>query len=208
MVRVPRDADGTHALTPTEHRSRLGDIELCWFEWGADRRGKAPTLLLAHATGFHARIWDPVVRRLGERHVVAVDQRGHGRSSGGPVAHWGVFGEDLLRLVEHLELDSVLAVGHSMGGHALTQAIANIAKRNNISLLQLKETLEADGVSFGLFREQLREDILINRLKQKEVLGGYDPAFALFAGLNALSLVLLLFVRREGVSFDGARRTA
>ena len=50
------------------------------------------------------------------------------------------------------------------------KAIANIAETNNITLLQLRETLEADGIRFPLFREQLREDILINRLKQKEVI--------------------------------------
>ena len=36
--------------------------------------------------------------------------------------------------------------------------------------MQLKQILEADGINFELFREQLREDILINRLKQKEVI--------------------------------------
>lgn len=73
-------------------------------------------------------------------------------------------------IAKRLQLQTAKRLGLSVDDATLTKAIANIAKRNNITLLQLKQTLEADGISFGLFREQLRQDILINRLKQKEVI--------------------------------------
>jgi peptidyl-prolyl cis-trans isomerase SurA len=72
-------------------------------------------------------------------------------------------------IAKRLQLQTAQRLGMSVDDNTLTKAIANIAKNNNITLLQLKEALEADGVSFNLFREQLREDILINLLKQKEV---------------------------------------
>jgi len=100
----------------------VNGIELAIFEWGASLRGRGASLLLAHATGFHARCWDPVVRRMGERHVVAVDQRGHGRSEVTGITHWNVFGRDLAALVETLDLEDLVGVGHSMGGHALVDA--------------------------------------------------------------------------------------
>ncbi len=110
-------------MEPTERRLRLGDVTLCLFEWGAPRPDRA-TYLLAHATGFHARCWDAVIRRLGACHVVAVDLRGHGRSDTPVIRHWKVFGEDLVGIVDELDLGQVTGVGHSMGGHAMTQAAA------------------------------------------------------------------------------------
>ncbi|MET0070619.1 MAG: peptidylprolyl isomerase [Candidatus Thiodiazotropha sp.] len=73
-------------------------------------------------------------------------------------------------ITKRLQLQAARRLGLSVDDATVTKAIANIAKTNRISLLQLRETLEADGINFALFREQLREDILINRLKQKEVI--------------------------------------
>jgi peptidyl-prolyl cis-trans isomerase SurA len=71
---------------------------------------------------------------------------------------------------KRLQLQTAKRLGLTVDDTILTKAIANIAKNNNITLLELRQTLEADGIRFNLFREQLREDILINRLKQKEVI--------------------------------------
>ena len=69
---------------------------------------------------------------------------------------------------KRLQLQTADRLGLNVDDDTVTKAIANIAETNNITLLQLREVLERDGISFPLFREQLREDILINRLKQKE----------------------------------------
>jgi peptidyl-prolyl cis-trans isomerase SurA len=71
---------------------------------------------------------------------------------------------------KRLQLQTAERLGISVDDSTVTKAIANIAENNHITLLQLREVLEKDGVSFALFRDQLREDILINRLKQKEVI--------------------------------------
>jgi len=71
---------------------------------------------------------------------------------------------------KRLQLQTAARLGISVDDETVTRAIANIAETNHITLLQLREVLEKDGVSFALFRDQLREDILINRLKQKEVI--------------------------------------
>src|SRR5512139_1655213 len=95
--------------TPSEPRQGTVSIEggeLCYFEWG--ERG-ARTVLMVHATGFHARIWDATVRALGPgHHVVAIDQRGHGRSlKRGPFT-WQQFGADLIAFVERLDLTGIV----------------------------------------------------------------------------------------------------
>jgi peptidyl-prolyl cis-trans isomerase SurA len=71
---------------------------------------------------------------------------------------------------KRLQLQTADRLGLKVDDNTVTKAIANIAETNHITLLQLREVLERDGISFPLFREQLREDILINRLKQKEVI--------------------------------------
>jgi lipase len=111
-------------MNPIERRVRANGIELAIFEWHTQRRDAAPPILLAHATGFHARCWDQVIHHLGERYIVAVDQRGHGRSDKIFPVHWRDFGLDLAALVERLDLHDIIGVGHSMGGHAMVQAAA------------------------------------------------------------------------------------
>lgn len=92
-------------------------IELAAWEWPGD----GPAILFAHATGFHGRVWDEVIRRAPGRRAIAVDLRGHGRSGKpGPPYCWTDFGRDLAALAEEMGLDGATGVGHSMGGHAVT----------------------------------------------------------------------------------------
>lgn len=111
-------------MSPTEHRVAVNGLSLCAFEWHPERRGHGPTVLLAHATGFHARCWDQVVAPLPAVHVVAVDQRGHGRSDVVHPVRWADFGRDLAALACALDLTDLVGVGHSMGGQAMTEAAA------------------------------------------------------------------------------------
>ncbi len=71
---------------------------------------------------------------------------------------------------KRLQLQAADRMGIKVDDNTVTKAIANIAKTNRITLLQMREVLERDGISFAIFRDQLREDILITRLKQKEVI--------------------------------------
>ncbi len=107
---------------PRQKRIALAGIELAYFEWG---RPDQPTVLLVHATGFHARCWDAVVRALdGGFRVLALDMRGHGRSSKRGPYEWQRFGVDVAAFVAALDLEVVVGAGHSMGGHSLVQATA------------------------------------------------------------------------------------
>lgn len=109
---------------PQSSRVLANGIDLVTHEWGETYRGQQPTLVLVHATGFHARCWDQVIHHLEGRHVIAVDQRGHGGSSKNQFDNWSVFGDDLVALLTQLQLTKVEAVGHSMGGHAAVAAAA------------------------------------------------------------------------------------
>ena len=94
------------------------------FEWRPALQGQGPTLWLVHATGFHARVWDQTIAHLPGRHVIAIEQRGHGRSQAAAFDNWSVFGHDQAALAQVFQLQGAVGVGHSMGAHALVQAAA------------------------------------------------------------------------------------
>lgn len=101
---------------PVEKRFRATRAELTYYERG---RPGDPVLLLLHATGFHARCWDSVIRRLKKPwHSLAVDLRCHGKSEKtGLLTDWTDHAADIHDLVNALDLKDITAVGHSMGGY-------------------------------------------------------------------------------------------
>jgi pimeloyl-ACP methyl ester carboxylesterase len=107
---------------PIEASVTVNGVSLTYFEWGRGLGGDP--ILLVHATGFHARTWDQVVAHLGRRRIVAIDQRGHGRSDKVERIRWQEFGRDVAEVVRRLDLHGVVGVGHSAGGHALVEAAA------------------------------------------------------------------------------------
>lgn len=121
---LPASGATAQAAEPALHRLRLNDCELACYERHPELRGRGPTLFFVHATGFHARVWDGIIARLPDTHSVALDQRGHGRSEKKSLSHWRTAGEDQAALVEALDLDEIVGVGHSMGAHGMIDAAA------------------------------------------------------------------------------------
>src|SRR6202161_2080259 len=128
----PHDRDTNAAVTPWENAqvntpqpelimTPANGVDIAAWVWpGAD-----PPLLFAHATGFHGRAWDAIVRRLPGRRRIAVEVRGHGRSSNPePPYRWRDFGRDIAAVADALGVHDALGVGHSMGGHSTGCAAA------------------------------------------------------------------------------------
>lgn len=111
---------------PTEHHFQSSHGDICYFEWGSV--GNGPSVLLLHATGFHARCWDQLVDALPEdSHVIALDQLGHGRSARPIITDWKMIAGATAELLESLAVSFAVAAGHSMGGHCLVQVAANLS---------------------------------------------------------------------------------
>ncbi|MEO1221692.1 MAG: alpha/beta hydrolase [Pseudomonadota bacterium] len=107
---------------PLLRHIEAGGITLAYHEWPAS--SGAPTLLIAHATGFHGRCYDAIATQFADHRVIAVDMHGHGASEGEPVSNWQCVVNELTDLIDHLEFEDAVGVGHSMGGHAVLRAAA------------------------------------------------------------------------------------
>lgn len=104
-------------------------IRLAYFE-SAEGSTTSKTLLLVHGLGCHARSWDATLKLLNTKHrTICVELRGHGRSEKRRPYRWDQFGKDLCSFIQVLDLHSIVAVGHSLGGHALLQAAALLTSR-------------------------------------------------------------------------------
>jgi pimeloyl-ACP methyl ester carboxylesterase len=109
-------ADVIHRVIGTADGGRVHLLE----------RGSGRPIVLLHGVTLQAAIWAQQLRSLADEHrVIALDQRGHGRSVPGSL---GITIEamagDLADVLESLELTDAVIVGHSMGSMvALTLAI-------------------------------------------------------------------------------------
>ncbi|WP_168200622.1 alpha/beta fold hydrolase [Allokutzneria sp. NRRL B-24872] len=92
----------------------------------ADLAGSRCPVVLTHGAGMDHRMFEAQARALHEagHRVVVWDQAGHGGSSLAPGERFTSAStlDDLLALLDHLELDRPVLVGHSLGGN-LSQAL-------------------------------------------------------------------------------------
>lgn len=72
-------------------------------------------------------------------------------------------------IMQKLQLQTAEETGIRVDDETLNQAVLSIAQRNNMSLDQFRQALEADGYSFSQFRENIRDEIVIGRLQQRNV---------------------------------------
>jgi esterase len=113
-------------VAPREQSLILNRLRLRFLERGPV--SERPMVLL-HGTGDNARTWDLLAPRLASHfRVIALDKRGHGKSDWAvpPAYRCGDYMLDLTALIDHLGLEGMILLGHSMGAlHASLYAALN-----------------------------------------------------------------------------------
>jgi pimeloyl-ACP methyl ester carboxylesterase len=94
---------------------QLKNIELFY----RDTKTNGHTILCLHGRWGRGETWVDFIQHYGEKYrIIAPDQRGHGLS-GKPISKYTAeeMADDMVSLLEYLKIDSVILVGHSMGGY-------------------------------------------------------------------------------------------
>ena len=134
---------------PQSHYFPSGCLQLHYVDWG---NPTAPPLLLVHGGLDHCRNWDWVAEALQDRyHVMALDLRGHGDSDWGGDNGYNLTDHvfDLHQWINHLQLEQVTLIGHSLGG-AIVLRYAGIYPK----CIQQLVAIEGLGPSPTLIKEQ------------------------------------------------------
>ncbi|MDB5838253.1 MAG: molecular chaperone SurA [Herminiimonas sp.] len=72
-------------------------------------------------------------------------------------------------IVDRAQLQLAKETGIRVDDTLLDRAVARIAEQNKMSLPEFRAQLERDGTPFARFREEIREEIIMQRLREREV---------------------------------------
>jgi len=124
--------------------------------------GEGPAVTFSHGWPLNADAWDGQMHFLAQNgfRVIAHDRRGHGRSSQASSGNdMNGYADDLAAVIEHLELQDAVLVGHSTGGGEVARYIGRhgtkrVAKAVLIAAVPpflLKTPAHPDGLPLEVF---------------------------------------------------------
>jgi non-heme chloroperoxidase len=144
------------------------NVDIYYKDWG-----KGHPIVFSHGWPLSADDWDNQMLFFGQRgyRVIALDRRGHGRSS----QTWAgndmdTYADDLAKLTEALDLKDAIHVGHSTGGGEVarylgrhgTKRAAKAVLISSVPPLMLKTDQNPGGLPLSVF-DDLRAQLAANR---------------------------------------------
>ena len=133
---------------------------------------------MAHAAEAKIQLVDRIVavinsevitqRQLDDRLKLAMQQLGRQKT---PLPPREVLEKQLLErlITERVQLQFAKETGVRVDDTQLDKALQRIAEQNKLSLESFRAAVERDGVSFARFREEIRNEIILGRLREREV---------------------------------------
>ena len=114
---------------------------------------------------------------------------------------------------ERVQITHAREIGQKVDEADIDRAISNIAAQNQVTVVQLRERLRADGMDLPRFRSNLRDQIMVERVREREVNsriritdGDIDTVLAerraQAAGMAQLNLAQILVTVPEGASAE------
>ena len=124
--------------------------------------GKGPVVTFSHGWPLNSDAWDGQMLFLAQNgfRAVALDRRGHGRSSQASSGNdMNGYADDLAAVIEALDLKDVVLVGHSTGGGEVTRYVARHGSKRVTKVvliaavppLMLKTSANPEGLPMELF---------------------------------------------------------
>ena len=84
-------------------------------------------------------------------------------------------GQVLERLImRELQIQRALQTGIRISDADIDQALVTLAQQNGMTLQQLRQVIEGDGESFAEFRQNIGEELMTERLRQR-IVNGMEP---------------------------------
>ena len=128
-------------------------------------------LVFVHGYSCSSEYWWPQLEYFSKDHtVIAVDIAGHGKSGLNRQEYsMDAFGNDVTSVIEHLDLEEVVLIGHSMGGPVIVKAANNLGVKTRLIVgVDTFHDLSTEGIGgfartavntmFKVFYESMTED--------------------------------------------------
>jgi len=161
-------------------------------------RGKGKTLVLIHSGGTDLRDWEMIAPELaGEYRIIMYDQRGAGQSPLPiePTNHV----TDLEDLLASINENSVILIGHSMGGQIATDfALKHPEKVEKLILIAPGLTGFQYDIEFQAQAKRIWEAVP-NTDKMLDVMLNTSKAYAVQIGMSSLLKDRIIEVHRENI---------
>lgn len=147
-------------------------------------------IVFTHANGFNARAYASILAPLaGDFHILAIDQRGHGRSGLKPQLEgrtsWYGLRDDLLALLEALDLKNVVLGGHSMGGTASILASAEAPGRVKSLVMFDPVVLSPEAIAATKGGEPIESPLVQGALRRRAVFPSHQAVIEAYTGRGA-----------------------
>src|SRR6516225_11201337 len=135
--------------------------------------GNGPVVTFSHGWPLSSDAWDGQMLFLAQNgfRVVALDRRGHGRSSQAAFGNdMNGYADDLAAVIEALDLKDATLVGHSTGGGEVARYIARHGTRRvkkavlvaAVPPVMVKSATNPEGIPMNVF-DDLRRGVMNDR---------------------------------------------
>ena len=93
------------------------------------------------------------------------------KQQGNRVPPTDIFRKQVLErlIIEKLQLEMAEKTGVRVNDETVNNVVANIARENKLSMEQFRQVLQKEGYQFSDFRENIRKEIIISRLRKVRV---------------------------------------
>ena len=128
-------------------------------------------LVFVHGYSCSSEYWWPQLEYFSKNYTtIAVDLAGHGKSGLNRKEYsMEAFGDDVKSVIEHLDLDKVVLIGHSMGGPVIVKAASSLGMKTRLIIgVDTFHDLTTEGIGgfariavntmFQLFYDSMTED--------------------------------------------------